>query len=532
MRDPWRLTALSIAAVVLLPLFVLIASWYEIPVDIWRHLIETQLGMLIGNTFKLLLGVSIGVTVLGVSLAWLTAVCEFPGRRWLDKALILPFAMPAYVLAFVYVGLLDFSGPVQTAIRDWFGMVRLPEFRSTGGVISVLVLVFYPYVYMLARSAFLAQGKGLVDAARILGRTPLQAFFSVALPMARPAIVAGVSLSMMETLADFGAVSVFNFDTFTTAIYKSWYGFFNLQAAAQLATLLLLLVAMMLWGERRVRGKARFFQNARSNQSQRYSLLGYKALLASGFCTFVVLLAFVIPTGQLLLWAVSVIERDLDARYWELVTNTLMLGGMAALITVSASLLLALGQRLRNDRWIRGSATIGTLGYALPGSVLAVGIMIGFSWIDKGILIPLTGWFGIEPRMWLVGSLPALLIAYMVRFMAVGYGPVDSALQRLRPSIPEAARSLGASSKELVRKIYLPIITPGTLTALLLVMVDVLKEMPATMLLRPFGWETLAVRIYQMTAEGEWTRAALPAIVLLITGLIPVFVLMKRSEQN
>ena len=532
MRDPWRLVALAIAAVVLLPLLVLIASWHEIPVDIWRHLLETQLGRLLANTFKLLLGVGTGVTVLGVSLAWLTAVCEFPGRRWLDKALILPFAMPAYVLAFVYVGLLDFSGPLQTVIREWFGMVGMPEFRSTGGVITVLVLVFYPYVYMLARSAFQVQGRGLVDAARILGRTPWQAFFSVALPMARPAIVAGVSLSLMEVLADFGAVSIFNYDTFTTAIYKSWYGFFSLQAAAQLSTLLLLLVAMMLWGEKAARGKARFFQNARHNPSQRYSLKGYKGLLASGFCSLVVLLAFIIPVGQLLLWAASVIERDLDARYRELVANTLMLGGMAAAITVFASLLLALAQRLRNDRWVRGSATIGTLGYALPGSVLAVGIMTGFSWIDKGILIPVTGWFGLEPGMWLVGSLPALLLAYMVRFLAVGYGPIESSFQRLRPSIPEAARSLGASSKELIRKIYLPIITPGTLTALLLVMVDVLKEMPATMLLRPFGWETLAVRIYQMTAEGEWTRAALPAIVLLLAGLVPVFVLMKRSERN
>ena len=261
MHKPWRFSALSIAAVVLLPLSVLLLSWYDVPVDIWQHLLETQLGWLVGNTLTLLVGVGVGVSVLGVSLAWLTATCEFPGRSWLDKALFLPFAMPAYVLAFVYVGLLDFSGPVQTALRQWFGISSLPEFRSTGGVVTVLVLVFYPYVYMLARTAFRMQGRQLFDAARILGRTPLQALISVALPMAKPAIMAGVSLALMETLADFGTVSVFNYDTFTTAIYKSWYGFFNLQAAAQLATLLLLLVALMVFGERKARGSARFTQS-------------------------------------------------------------------------------------------------------------------------------------------------------------------------------------------------------------------------------------------------------------------------------
>ncbi|MGY0218155.1 ABC transporter permease [Endozoicomonadaceae bacterium StTr2] len=531
MHKPWRLSALSVAAVVILPLSVLLFSWYEVPVDIWQHLLETQLGRLIGNTLTLLTGVGVGVTVLGVSLAWLTATCEFPGRNWLDKALFLPFAMPAYVLAFVYVGLLDFSGPVQTALRQWFGIRSLPEFRSTGGVIAVLVLVFYPYVYMLARTAFRTQGRQLFDAARILGRSPLQAFISVALPMAKPAIMAGVSLALMETLADFGTVSVFNYDTFTTAIYKSWYGFFNLQAAAQLATLLLLLVALMVFGERKARGSARFTQSQIRHNNPRFQLSGIQSWLASGFCTVVVLLAFVVPVAQLLQWAVSVIDIELDARYWERITNTLLLGVMAAVITVGAALILALAKRLQPDRWTNFAASVGTLGYALPGSVLAVGIMIGFSWIDKGVLIPLASWLGMEPQMWLVGSLPALLLAYMVRFMAVGYGPVDSALQRLKPSIPEAARSLGVGGKSLVRRVYLPVIAPGTLTALLLVMVDVLKEMPATMLLRPFGWETLAVCIYQMTAEGEWERAALPAVILLLTGMIPVIMLMRRAEK-
>jgi len=274
----WYPLVFAIAALVLLPLSVLLFSWQTIDHEIWSHLWETQMPRLLGNTLTLVLGVGIGVTLLGVSLAWLTALCEFPGRRWLDWALMLPFAIPAYVLAFVFVGLLDFAGPVQTLMREWFGTgIRFPRVRSTGGVIVVLVLVFYPYVYLLARTAFLAQGKGLMEAARILGQSPWQAFWRVALPMARPAIGAGVALALMETLADFGAVSVFNFDTFTTAIYKTWYGFFSLSSAAQLASLLLLAVMLVLYGEHRARGASRP-SNERPRVKALYQLHGIKGL--------------------------------------------------------------------------------------------------------------------------------------------------------------------------------------------------------------------------------------------------------------
>ncbi|HBK48350.1 MAG TPA: iron ABC transporter permease, partial [Pseudomonas sp.] len=290
----WYLPVSLIAALVLLPLSVLLLSWQSIDLQIWSHLLDTQMGRLLGNTLTLVVGVGIGVTVLGVSLAWLTSLCDFPGRRWLDWALMLPFAIPAYVLAFVFVGLLDFAGPVQSALREVFGPMRLPRVRSTGGVITVLVLVFYPYVYLLARTAFLAQGKGLMEAARVLGLSPLQAFWRVALPMARPAIGAGIALALMETLADFGAVAVFNFDTFTTAIYKTWYGFFSLSSAAQLASLLLLAVMLVLYGERRARGASRS-GNERPRVQALYQLRGLKALLASGWCLLVFACAFVIP---------------------------------------------------------------------------------------------------------------------------------------------------------------------------------------------------------------------------------------------
>lgn len=528
----WYPLVFAIAALVLLPLSVLLLSWQSVDQQIWSHLLETQMTRLLGNTLTLVFGVGVGVTLLGVSLAWLTSLCEFPGRRWLDWALMLPFAIPAYVLAFVFVGLLDFAGPLQTLLREWFGNgLRLPRVRSTGGVIVVLVLVFYPYVYLLARTAFLAQGRGLMEAARVLGLSPLQAFWRVGLPMARPAIGAGVALALMETLADFGAVSVFNFDTFTTAIYKTWYGFFSLSSAAQLASLLLLAVMVVLYGERRARGISRP-TNERPRGKALYHLRGFKALAASSWCALVFICAFAVPMLQLVVWVWQRGRFDLDERYTGLVLHTLYLGSIAALITVSVALVLVFAQRLAPTTAIRSGVGLANLGYALPGSVLAVSIMLAFSYLDRALVIPLSSWLGGAGKPLLLGSLAALLLAYLVRFIAVAYSPLESSLARIRPSLPEAARSLGTSGPRLFFTIYLPLLVPGALSAALLVFVDVLKEMPATLLMRPFGWDTLAVRIFEMTSEGEWARAALPALTLVLVGLLPVIGLIRRSARQ
>jgi iron(III) transport system permease protein len=528
----WYPIAFAVALLVLLPLSVLMFSWHEVDQQIWAHLWQTQLPRLLGNTLVLVLGVGVGVTLLGVSLAWLTSLCEFPGRRWLDWALMLPFAIPAYVLAFVFVGLLDFAGPLQTLLREWFGSdVRFPRVRSTGGVIIVLVLVFYPYVYLLARNAFLAQGKGLMEAARVLGLSPWRAFWRVALPMARPAIGAGLALAIMETLADFGAVSVFNFDTFTTAIYKTWYSFYSLTSATQLASLLLLAVMLVLYGERRARGAVRPV-NERPRGKALYHLKGGQALAASAWCGLVFACGFVIPVLQLIVWFWQRGRFDLDERYSALILHTLYLGAMAALITVSVALLLAFSRRLTPTRLMRGTVGVANLGYALPGSMLAVAIMLAFSYLDRELVIPLSSWLGGAGKPILLGSLSALLLAYMIRFMAVAYGPLENSLARIRPSLPEASRSLGVGGVGLFFKVYLPLLVPGALSAALLVFVDVLKEMPATLLMRPFGWDTLSVRVFEMTSEGEWARAALPALTLVLVGLLPVILLIRRSARR
>lgn len=528
----WQLASIVLAFVVFMPLLVLAFSWLSFEGEVWRHLSETLLPDVIFNTVVLILGVSAGVLILGISLAWLTSMCEFPGRRFFDWALMLPFAMPTYVLAFVFLGLLDFSGPVQAALRfvfdlpgNWFF-----EVRNAAGVVVVMTLVLYPYVYMLARVAFLSQGQAVFDAGRSLGLSPFQAFVKVALPMARPGIIAGLSLALMEALADFGAVAVFNYDTFTTAIYKAWFGFFNLHLAAQLATILLILVVVALTVERKLRGRSRYDEN-RSRHWRRIQLNGSRKWLVSGFAALIFALAFLVPLLQLVAWAWES-RADFDETYRQLLGHTFMLGMIAALLTVSGAFVLAYNRRIHQNRISAITVRIGTLGYALPGSVLAVGVMISLVWVDQRIADFAERILGVEPELLLSGSVFALLIAYFARFQAVAFGPVESALERIRPSIRDASRSLGATSWETIRLIYLPMLKPGMLTAALLVLVDTMKEMPATLLLRPFGWDTLAVRIYEMTSEGEWERAALPAVALVLIGLIPVSVLVRKSAIN
>jgi iron(III) transport system permease protein len=423
---------------------------------------------------------------------------------------------------------------VQTFIRDVTGWSArdywFPPIRSLGGAIAMLSLVLYPYVYLLGRAAFVQQSSGILEAARTLGCGPWGAFLKVALPMARPALVAGVLLALMETLADFGAVSVFNYDTFTTAIYKAWFGLFNLQAAAQLASLLMLFVLLALLLERRMRGRA-CYHAGKPAAGRRHRLHGWRAAAATGFAALVLAVAFLIPVMQLLVWIWEVGVADLDVRYFSFLTRTLMLGSMAAVLTVACAFLLGYVRRQYPDRTTGLSVRFATLGYALPGSVLAVGIMIAFVWIDRGLAGIAETLLGRSVGLILSGTVLALLFAYLVRFLAVAYGPVDSSLERIRPRIAEAARSLGASSSEVVWRVYLPMLRPGLLTAALLVFVDVMKEMPATLLLRPFGWDTLAVRIFQLTAESEWERAALPAVTLILVGLLPVILLVRRSRD-
>lgn len=520
--------ALPIASLTLIPLAVVMASWAYPQPEIWSHLNQFVLPSVIKNTLILILGVSLGVLLLGVPSAWLVSMCEFPGRRFFSWSLILPLAMPAYVLAFVQVGFLDFTGPVQSLIRDVFGNSSwFPPIRSSGGVILVMSLAFYPYVFLLMRNAFETQGQRSLEAAQMLGLSRRQSFWRVALPMARPWLIGGLSLVLMETLADFGAVSIFNFDTFTTAIYKAWFSLFNLMAASQLASLLVMFVLVIALFEQQARGLRRY--QVKTTPHSRIGLNKLHGTLAFVFCFGLLLTAFLIPLAQLFVWAWQEWAEDLDIRYFSFVWHSVLLAALVAVSVVFLSLLLGFIKRRYSNKRTRFVVQLAGLGYAIPGAVLAVGVFIPVAWLDNQI-IALLNIFSIESSGVLKGSLAVMLLALSARFLMVGFSPVDSALQRITPNQEDAARSLGMNSKSILRKLYLPMASGGLLSALLLVFVDVIKEMPITLMTRPFAWDTLAVRVFEMTSEGMWSRAALPSLLIILAGLLPVILLAKKTE--
>lgn len=528
----WTLLALAIAALVLVPVVVTFSSFARVEGDILAHLIEFALPELVGNTLWLMLGVGLGVSVLGVSLAWLTAMCEFPGRRLFDWALLLPLALPAYVTAFVAIGLLDFTGPLQTWLREGWGITGLPEIRSRGGVILVMSLALYPYVYLIAKNAFATQGAIALEAAQSLGLSRTQGFFRVALPMARPWIAAGLMLALMETLADFGTMAIFNYDTFTTAIYKAWYSLFSLAAAAQLASILILFVLVAVVFEQRSRTKMRYSAVGRSAAQRRIKLSPALAMLAFVYAGTVLAIAFIIPVTQLALWTREVIDADLDSRYWAFAWHSVLLAGIGALMVVAVALLLAYAGRQRPGAAMMWTQRLATLGYAFPGAVLAVGLFIPVAALDNWLIDTGRAWFGFDGTEILKGTLLVMLLAYLVRFLAVGFGPIDSGLHRITRNVDEAARNLGTSAAGLLTRVHLPMLRASLLTAATFAFVDIMKEMPITLMTRPFGWDTLAVRVFEMTSEGEWERAALPSLAIVIAGIIPIILLTWRGTHS
>ena len=528
----WRLIPFLVAALVLIPIGTILSSFFAPTSDIWQHLIETTLLSLLINTFWLALGVVSGTTLLGVSLAWLTAVCEFPGRKLFSWALLLPLAVPAYVTAFVVLGLFDFTGPVQSAFRSWLGPdAWFPEVRGRMGVITVMVLAFYPYVYLLARNAFLTQGKRSLEASQSLGLNRTQGFFRVALPMARPWIAGGVMLALMETLADFGTVAVFNYDTFTTAIYKTWFGMFSLPAASQLASLLLVIVFALIVMEQQIRIRMRYAEVKQSARADRVALSGWRSVTATALASGTLFFAFLLPIGQLVIWAANSLVQDLDSRYLGFLWHSLLLSTLAALLTCTVALLLVYATRRHPDAATRNAVRIATLGYALPGTVLAVGMFVPLASLDNWIGEVTLQLFQIETGLMIQGTLVIMLLAYLTRFLAVSHSPIDSAMQRITSSIDEASMSMGINGWMMLRRVHLPILKSGIFTAGALVFVDVMKEMPITLMTRPFGWDTLSVRIFEMTSEGAWEQAALPAVALVISGLIPIILFMRQTEK-
>lgn len=530
-----RMIAILAAFSVMMPMLVILSSALQSESEIWRHIVETLLFDLLKNTVTLCIGVMVGTFILGVGTAWLTAVCEFPGRKFFNWALMLPLAIPTYVLAFVFIGLLDFSGPVQTFLRSlgassltWF-----PNIRSAGGVIVVLSLALYPYVYLLARNAFQTQGKSIMEASRVLGHSPYKSFIKAALPMARPWVASGLMLVLMETLADFGAVSIFNYDTFTTGIYKAWFGFFSLTAAAQLSSVLLVFVFVLIVAEQHMRQRMQFHQVGRlSIKSSRIRLHGWQKWLAFSGLVAVFMIAFAIPCLQLVLWSIESLSAEIDIRYLGLLSRSLLFSISAAIVITSFGLLMAYVQRQHTDSFTRWVIQLATMGYALPGTVLAVGIVVIISSIDKSIVTAVGELFGIQLSTVLNGTIVIVLFAYSVRFLTAGFNAINSSMQRITRNIDEASTLMGVTGFKLLKRVHVPILKNGLLIAAMLVFVDVMKEMPITLMTRPFGWDTLAIKIFELTSEGEWQRAALPSVTLIVAGLIPLMYLNKKADQT
>ncbi|WP_023596757.1 MULTISPECIES: ABC transporter permease [Pandoraea] len=531
----WRLVAWGAALIVLVPMIGIVAALGTGDADtraVLTHMLDTVLPEYALNSLRISLAVSTGVLAMGVASAWLVVHYAFPGRRVLEWALILPLAMPAYVTAYAYTDFLQFAGPVQSVLRRWLAVDRVawfPEVRSWYGAAWVFAGAFYPYVYLLARTAFLEHSQRFFEAARTLGCTPAQAFVRVALPLARPALVAGVALVLMETLADYGAVAYFGVPTFTTGIYRAWLSMGDRVAAAQLSACLLLAVLVLLIAEARSRARLRYYgtPGRAPTTMRRTRLRGARAALATVVCALPLVIGFVLPAFIMLRLAVSELDQVPWPRYGEWVYNTVRLAAVAALVASVFAVVLGYAKRLAPGRVTRIAVRLVSVGYAIPGAVIALGILTPVLHLDTW----LGNMFGANGLV-LAGTGGVLIYAYLVRFLPAALQSVDAGFARIAPNLDASARSLGVGGWSMLRRVHLPLLRGSVLTAALLVFVDVMKELPATLALRPFNMDTLAVVTNHLAADERLAEAAVPALTLVLVGLLPVLVLARAIARR
>ncbi|MEO1719714.1 MAG: iron ABC transporter permease [Pseudomonadota bacterium] len=496
------------------------------------HLTRTVLSTYVFNTVVLVVGVALGVFAIGTTTAWLVTQCAFPGRRIFEWALIVPLAFPAYIIAYAYTDLLSHPGLVQSTLRDVTGWgprdYWFPNVRSLGGAVAMFTLVLYPYVYLLARAAFQEQSSSYSDVARALGRSQVQTFFRVSLPLARPAIAGGMALALMETLADFGTVSHFGVQTFATGIYRAWYSMDDLVAAGHLATILLCIVLLVVLVERAERRKAEFHNARGARDNERAVLRGWHGGAAFAVCLAPVLLGFVLPLAVLINLHVIDGHDLLSDRYLALLSNSVILAGLAGLAAVAIAVFLTYAQRFAPGWRSVAALRMTNLGYAVPGFVIAIGILVPLGVLDAAVDRALRASFGVSSGLLLSGSVFALIIAYLIRFLAVANNAVEASLSKITDSMDTAARVLGSTRAQTLWRVHLPLMSSGLLSALLIVFVDVMKELPATLILRPFNFDTLAIQAYRLASDERLAQAATPSLVLVAVGLIPVIILSRR----
>lgn len=543
-RRSWRLSALgslgwcavALAALLAVPIAFVASSVFVPSGGSWQHLVDTVLADYVRNTVWLAVGVGFGVVIVGVGTAWLVTMCSFPGSRVLDWALILPLAVPAYVMAYAYTDFLQFSGPVQTWLRELTGWRAreywFPDIRSLGGAITVMVFVMYPYVYLLARAAFLEQSVGVLEVGRTLGYGAWGSFARIALPLARPAIAAGTSLALMETLADFGTVSYFAVQTFTTGIYRAWFSMGDPVAAAQLSAVLLALVAVVLLLERLTRGRARYHNPAPRKRLPESRLHGWRAGAALLACVTPLVLGFALPALILLRMTLAQGDEQFGERFVALTRNSVLLAVITSLLAVALALLMAYAVRLRPGPITWSANRVAGLGYAVPGTVIAVGILVPVARLDHAVDAFMSSTFGHSTGLLFTGGIAALVYAYLVRFFSVALQTVDAGLTRITPSMEAAARSLGCSPGGVLARVHAPLLTGSLLTAGLMVFVDVMKELPATFAMRPFNFDTLAVQAYNLAADERLAEAATASLAIVAVGLVPLIFLSRTIAKT
>ena len=532
----WPLSVGFLAFLTALPLLAVLWLAITPTEDLWVHLFQTVLPNYLFNTLSLGVGVSVGVLLIGVPLAWMVSVYQFPGRRLLDRALFLPLAMPTYLIAFVYTDFLDYAGPIQTFLREAFGWTSprdywFPTIRSLGGGILVLTLCLYPYVYWLARAAFIGRGARQIEAARLMGEGPFGAFRRIGLPLARPALAAGVLIVWMETVNDIGAVEHFGIQTLTVGIFDVWLHLGRTGAAAQIALVLLALIILLATAERLARGGRRYHTDSTQGSTERRHLGKAAGWLTATLLFLPLLAGFLIPAGRLLYYAIGRLDQDSLATFWTLAWHSITLSALAAIICVVGALILAYGARLYPTRSIRHGVRFATLGYGVPGAVLALGILTLTTTADLR-MADLTEWLGGTPAAILGGTVFALVFALSVRFLALAYGTVDAGMQRVTPNMDDAARMLGASPGAALLRVHIPLLKGSWLTAAALVFVDSMKELPMTLLLRPFNYETLATHVYQLASDERLEASALSALAIVVIGIVPVLLLGRMSSAK
>ena len=526
-----------IAAVICIPLLFIAMHIFSVESgELWRHLADTVLADYITNSLVLMIGVSVVTLMLGVPSAWFVSICEFPGRRIFSWALLLPLAFPAYIIAYTYTGILDYPGVVQSWLREvtgWgYGEYWFFEIRSLGGAIAMLGLVLYPYVYLLTRATFLERTTITFEVSHTLGYSFSRIFFRLAIPLARPAIVTGLSLALMETLADYGTVQYFGLSTFTTGIFRTFYGFDDLGTAFQLSAMLLVFVALLLFSEKFSRRKISYqTQAGKSIHHYRIPLTPKQVFWAWVACSIPIFFGFALPAAILIKWTLFDAQPS-GTSFILLIWHSFSLAFVAAVTAVVLALLLAYTKRIRNSRVVRNSISVAGLGYAIPGTIVAIGVVVPLAWIDHRIIDFVKTYFDADVGLILTGSIFALIFAYTVRFLAISLGTVQSGLEKVKPNFDDAARSLGRRSMDVLRQIHIPLMRSTVLTAMLIVFVDVLKELPATLILRPFNYNTLAVNAFELASDERLVDAALPSLMIVGVGIVPVIVLNALISRD